>query len=84
MELLTYLKRRYGDLGEFSSWSKGEGLSPVFDITSIGIDKGKVISLIMRYYNIDIDDTVAMGDSYNDLSMYNVANVCVSPAMLNL
>ncbi len=80
LELLTYLKRRYGDLGEFSSWSKGEGLSPVFDITSIGIDKGKVISLIMRYYNIDIDDTVAMGDSYNDLSMYNVANVCVSPA----
>ncbi|MBN4089422.1 Cof-type HAD-IIB family hydrolase [Mycoplasma enhydrae] len=80
LELLTYLKRRYGDLGEFSSWSKGEGLSPVFDITSIGVDKGKVISLMMRYYNIDIDDTVVIGDSYNDLSMYEIGNVGVCPA----
>ncbi|WP_369085932.1 Cof-type HAD-IIB family hydrolase [Metamycoplasma spumans] len=80
LELLTYLKRRYGDLGEFSSWSKGEGLSPVFDITSIGVDKGKVISLMMRYYNINIDDTVVMGDSYNDLSMYEIGNVGVAPA----
>ncbi|WP_373437027.1 Cof-type HAD-IIB family hydrolase [Metamycoplasma equirhinis] len=80
LELLTYLKRKYGDLGEFSSWSKGEGLSPVFDITSIGVDKGKVISLMMRYYNIDIEDTVVIGDSYNDLSMYEVGNVGVAPA----
>ncbi|TPE57740.1 HAD family phosphatase [[Mycoplasma] falconis] len=80
VELLTYLKRRYGDLGEFSSWSKGEGLSPVFDITSIGVDKGKVISLMMRYYNINIDDTVVMGDSYNDVSMYKIGNVGVAPA----
>ncbi|PZV99926.1 Cof-type HAD-IIB family hydrolase [Metamycoplasma auris] len=80
LDLLTYLKRRYGDLGEFSSWSKGEGLSPVFDITSIGVDKGKVISLMMRYYNIDIDDTIVMGDSYNDLSMYDIGNVGVAPA----
>lgn len=80
LDLLTYLKRRYGDLGEFSSWSKGEGLSPVFDITSIGVDKRKVISLMMRYYNIDIDDTIVMGDSYNDLSMYEIGNVGVCPA----
>lgn len=80
VELLTYLKRRYGDLGEFSSWSKGKGLSPIFDITSIGVSKGKVISLIMRYYNIHINDTVAIGDSFNDGSMYEIANVGVAPA----
>ncbi|QJR44000.1 Cof-type HAD-IIB family hydrolase [Mycoplasma miroungirhinis] len=79
-ELLIYLKRRYGDLGEFSSWSKGEGLTPVFDITSIGVTKGNVISLIMRYYNIDIDDTIAMGDSFNDSSMFRIANVGMAPA----
>ncbi|AWX69295.1 Cof-type HAD-IIB family hydrolase [[Mycoplasma] anseris] len=79
-ELLTYLRKRYGDLGEFSSWSKGAGLSPVFDITSIGVSKGKVISLIMRYYNIDIQDTVVIGDSFNDASMYEVGNVGVAPA----
>ncbi|AWX42989.1 COF family HAD hydrolase protein [Metamycoplasma cloacale] len=80
VDLLTYLKRRYGDLGEFSSWSKGAGLSPIFDITSIGVNKGKVISLIMRYYNIDIQDTVVIGDSFNDSPMYEVGNVGVAPA----
>ena len=80
VNLLSYLKREYGDLGEFSSWSKGKGLSPIFDITSIGVSKGKVISLIMRYYNIDVDNTVVIGDSYNDSSMYEVGNVGVAPA----
>ncbi|VEU55448.1 Cof-type HAD-IIB family hydrolase [Metamycoplasma orale] len=79
-ELLTYLKRKYGDLGEFSSWSKGKGLSPIFDITSLGVSKGKAISLMMRYYNIDIDDTICIGDSYNDGTMYDVVNVGVAPA----
>ncbi|CRH45612.1 phosphoglycolate phosphatase [Chlamydia trachomatis] len=35
---------------------------------------------MMRYYNIDIDDTIVMGDSYNDLSMYEIGNVGVCPA----
>ncbi|SYV90677.1 phosphoglycolate phosphatase [Metamycoplasma alkalescens] len=35
---------------------------------------------MMRYYNIDIDDTIVMGDSYNDLSMYDIGNVGVCPA----
>ncbi|QJG67065.1 Cof-type HAD-IIB family hydrolase [Mycoplasma phocoenae] len=80
LELLSYLKRRYGDLGEFSSWSKGEGLTPVFDITSIGVTKSKVISLLMRYYDIDIDETIAMGDSFNDISMFETCTVGVAPA----
>ncbi|MGX9340701.1 Cof-type HAD-IIB family hydrolase [Mycoplasma sp. 128] len=80
VELLSYLKKRYGDLGEFSSWSKGEGLTPVVDITSIGVTKAKVISLLMRYYDIDIDDTIAFGDSFNDASMFETCNIGVAPA----
>ena len=34
----------------------------------------------MRYYNIDVDNTVVIGDSYNDSSMYEVGNVGVAPA----
>ncbi|UWD34334.1 Cof-type HAD-IIB family hydrolase [Mesomycoplasma molare] len=76
--LKTYLERRYGDLGEFSSWSKGEGLTPVFDITSVGVNKAKAVSLLMRYYGIDIDNTISIGDGYNDVSMFHVTNIAVA------
>ncbi|MBN3535071.1 Cof-type HAD-IIB family hydrolase [Mycoplasma procyoni] len=77
-ELKTYLERKYGDLGEFSSWSKGEGLTPVFDITSVGVNKAKAVSLLMRYYGIDIDNTISIGDGYNDVPMFNVTNIAVA------
>ncbi|MCK5945640.1 MAG: HAD-IIB family hydrolase, partial [Mycoplasmataceae bacterium] len=44
LELKDYLERTYGDLAEFSSWSKGEGLTPVFDITNLGVTKAKAIA----------------------------------------
>ncbi len=77
-ELQDYLTRKYGDLAEFSSWSKGEGLTPVFDITGVGVKKSKVISLLSRYYDIDIDNVIAFGDGYNDISMFDVAGVAVA------
>lgn len=80
-ELKRYLKQRYSDLGEFSYWSKGVGESVVFDITSIGADKGKVVSLLTRYYDIDVKNTVAIGDSHNDEEMLNI--VTHSVAMKN-
>ncbi|WGI36386.1 Cof-type HAD-IIB family hydrolase [Mesomycoplasma lagogenitalium] len=76
--LKTYLDRRYGDLGEFSSWSKGEGLTPVFDITTVGVNKAKVVSLLMRYYHVETDHTICIGDGYNDAPMFRVANVAVA------
>ncbi|UVD81925.1 Cof-type HAD-IIB family hydrolase [Mycoplasma iguanae] len=77
-ELKKYLERRYGDLGEFSSWSKGDGLPPVFDITSLGISKGKTLPLLMRYYDIEMDHTITFGDGFNDVSMFQVSNVAVA------
>lgn len=79
--LLRYLNQKYSDLGSFSYWSKGKGESVVFDITAIGVDKGKVLSLLTRFYNIDVKNTVAIGDSFNDLEMFRLANHSV--AMLN-
>ncbi|ADE19727.1 Cof-type HAD-IIB family hydrolase [Mycoplasma crocodyli] len=76
--LRQYLKARYGDLGEFSYWSKGEGLTPVFDITNVTVNKGKAISLLMRYYDIPNENTVAIGDGFNDVSMFKIANVSVA------
>lgn len=79
--LKKYLNRRYSDLASFSYWSKGPNNSYIFDIASIGVDKGKVISLLIRYYTIDIENTVGIGDSFNDEQMLDT--VYHSVAMLN-
>ncbi|MBT1329134.1 HAD family phosphatase [Mycoplasma bovis] len=76
-ELRRYLRARYGDLGEFSYWSKGEGLTPVFDITNVTVNKGRALSLLSRYYGVDLDHTIAFGDGFNDVPMFKVATVSV-------
>ena len=80
VELKDYLQRTYGDLVEFSSWSKGEGKTPVFDMTSVGTTKAKAISLMARYYDIPINQTVAIGDGYNDVPMFEVCEYSVAMA----
>ncbi len=77
-EFKSYLERKYGDLGEFSAWSKGEGYTYVFDMTAIGVSKSKAVSMIARYYKIDLDNIVSIGDSYNDLAMFQVATISVA------
>ncbi|QNM93635.1 HAD family phosphatase [Mycoplasma sp. Pen4] len=79
-ELRKYLKVRYGDLAEFSYWSKGEGLTPVFDMTNITANKGKALSLLIRYYDIKVENTIALGDGFNDVPMFKIANVSVAMA----
>lgn len=77
-ELRKYLRTRYGDLAEFSYWSKGEGLTPVFDVTNVAADKGRSLSLLSRYYGVTLEHTIAIGDSYNDVPMFKVATVSVA------
>lgn len=76
--LRRYLKARFGDLAEFSYWSKGEGLTPVFDMTNITANKGKALSMLIRYYDVDVEHTIAIGDGFNDVPMFKVANVSVA------
>ncbi|VEU78208.1 Cof-type HAD-IIB family hydrolase [Mycoplasmopsis columbinasalis] len=76
--LRTYLKRKYGDLGEFSYWSKGKNLTPVFDITNVSVNKGAALSLLSRFYSIDLDHTIAIGDGFNDVPMFKVASISVA------
>lgn len=80
-KLRIYLKTKYGDLGEFSYWSKGENLTPVFDITNVAVNKGRVISLLLRYYNIDFENCISLGDGFNDVPMFE--NSSISVAMKN-
>ncbi|WP_027334314.1 Cof-type HAD-IIB family hydrolase [Mycoplasma elephantis] len=77
-KLRMYLKIKYGDLAEFSYWSKGEGLTPVFDITNVSVNKGRVISLLLRYYDIKIENSICIGDGFNDVSMFEVSGISVA------
>ncbi|PAF55348.1 Cof-type HAD-IIB family hydrolase [Mycoplasmopsis agassizii] len=81
--LQKYMRNKFGDLAEFSYWSKGDNEPPAFDIASPSVDKGKVVSLLMRYYDIAWERTVAIGDSFNDVPMFKVANVSVTMANAN-
>jgi hydroxymethylpyrimidine pyrophosphatase-like HAD family hydrolase len=44
----------------------------------VGVKKSKAISLMARFYDIDLDHTVTMGDGYNDLSMFRVSGISVA------
>ena len=48
------------------------------DITSKGNTKQKGIDEIIRYFNIQLDETMAIGDGGNDISMLRHAAVGVA------
>lgn len=78
--LKIYLERRYGDLAEFNYWSKSDDDSKIFDITALGVSKSKVISLLLRFYDVDVNNTVAIGDGFNDISMLKLVKHSVAMA----
>ena len=78
--ILRYLNVRYGDLLDFSGWSKGSAYSPVIDMVKKGINKGSSLSYGVRYYGIDVLNTVAIGDGYNDVPMFEKANYGIAMA----
>lgn len=48
------------------------------EIIPKGIDKGKGIERICRYYGVSLQDTVAFGDSMNDYEMMQTAGISVA------
>ena len=48
------------------------------EFNTIGVDKGKGLIDLARQLGIDIKDTIAIGDNYNDLSMLKVAGLSVA------
>ena len=55
--------------------SSGETL---IDIMNKGISKGDAVSALSNYLNIDLKETVVLGDNHNDLSMFNVAGLSIA------
>lgn len=48
------------------------------EIIPKGIDKGRGIEIICRYYGVGLDDTIAFGDSMNDYEMMQTAGTSVA------
>ncbi|GAA0133372.1 5-amino-6-(5-phospho-D-ribitylamino)uracil phosphatase YwtE [Paenibacillus sp. YSY-4.3] len=48
------------------------------EIISTETDKGSALQFLASYYDIDMTDTIVIGDSYNDISMFKVAGTKVA------
>lgn len=44
------------------------------DIMNEGINKGSAIKVLAEYYELSLDQTMAFGDTYNDIEMLRIAN----------
>ncbi len=43
-----------------------------------GSNKGDAINILCNYLKIDLKDTIAFGDSYNDIDMFNVCKISIA------
>lgn len=59
------LKDKYGNMYEFVSSDVDN-----IDVVKKGCSKGKAVSILSEYYNIDEDHIGVIGDSENDISMF--------------
>ena len=49
----------------------------LYEFNPIGIDKGTGLKELSKILNINIEETIAIGDNYNDLSMIKAAGLGV-------
>lgn len=50
------------------------------EFNQLGVDKGQGLIDLAKLLNIDIADTIAVGDNYNDMAMLKVAGLSVAAA----
>lgn len=50
----------------------------LYEILPKGIGKGVAVSKLAQLYNLDINKTIAIGDYYNDISMFNTVKTGVA------
>jgi Cof subfamily protein (haloacid dehalogenase superfamily) len=48
------------------------------EFNQIGVDKGQGLKTLAALLNIDIKDTIAVGDNYNDMAMLQIAGLSVA------
>lgn len=48
------------------------------ELSPLGVDKGKGLGILCRHLGIPLEETIAVGDSYNDLSVLRTAGLAVA------
>lgn len=74
-EILAYLKDKFGGRFEITT-----SASVLVEISPLGETKGRALKFLCDYYNIPAEQTVAIGDNLNDLSMIEAAGTGVAVA----
>ena len=69
------LSVRFGN--EFYVTSSHDNL---VEIVPFGINKGEALKFLAKYYRLPIENTIAIGDNYNDLPMIRAAGLGVAVA----
>lgn len=65
-QLESLLRERYPDL------SIAKSLPTYLEIMAKGIQKGKAVAFLAQHYQVDLSETMAFGDNFNDLDMLKV------------
>ena len=66
------------ECADFDNLSLNEE-TPWFSLNNINASKGTAIKQMCEYLNININNTIGIGNDYNDLSMINAVGVFVCP-----
>ena len=75
-EISEYFKSKYGDLASISYWETEA--NSILELTNFKAKKDIALIKVARYYNINMNDTVAFGDGFNDVQMLKIAGVGVA------
>jgi len=67
------LKEKYGSL-----YSIARSKPFFLEVTRKGIDKGETLKRLCTLLNISLDESIAVGDSYNDITMLEAAGVAIA------
>ncbi len=73
----TEFERRYAGTLVFPE-GRSESLQPYITITAGGVDKGKALHFVCEHLGVPKDETMAVGDTAQDLPMFEAAAVSVA------
>ena len=79
-QIRNYFRAKFGDLAAFDYWDTGKDNNPILEFTNFKARKDIALIQIARYYKIDMSNTIAFGDGFNDVKMLKVAGIGVAMA----
>ncbi|MCK5866885.1 MAG: HAD family phosphatase [Mycoplasmataceae bacterium] len=76
--IANHFRSKYGDEVSISTWNLEMEDELILDIVSKNSRKDIALIQMARYYDIDMDNVLAFGDSMNDYEMLSIAGVGVA------